>query len=94
MKKAYLLVYGPSLGTREELEICLNGLAQVLDWRYDLPQSFYILSVESSEKLADLIYETMGRKGRFIIAEVNENSNGYLPKASWYLLRNRQRMPE
>ena len=83
-RRAYLFVYGDDLGTREELRDFLNKLPEVLNWRYDLPNTFYLVSESDAEELADKIGRYGG--GRFIVAEVPDNSQGWLPHRSWHII--------
>ena len=52
MKKVYILFYSNSLGTREEVRDYLDSLSEVLHWRYDIPNVFYLISEENAETLA------------------------------------------
>lgn len=80
-RRAYLFVYAADLGTREELRDFLDGLPEVLNWRYDLPNAFYLVSESEAGELADKIRQV--GHGRFIVTEVPENSQGWLPRRSW-----------
>ncbi|MGB2675589.1 MAG: hypothetical protein WAN12_00720 [Candidatus Acidiferrum sp.] len=94
MKKAYLLVFSETLGTREEVKNCVDSIPQIIDWRSDLPQAIYLISEESAATLSGLITEKIGKHGRFILQEFTDNSAGWLPKKTWYLLQNKSRMPK
>jgi hypothetical protein len=93
MKRAYLLVYSDQLGSREDVKRCLEGMSEVITWRYDLPHAYYIISIEEANTLAKIIRDRMG-KGRFIILEVTSNKGGWLPGESWYLLNQKTRQPK
>jgi hypothetical protein len=93
MKMAYLLVYNDALGSREDVKRCLEGMSEVINWRYDLPHSFYIVSEEDAHTLGRIIRERIGA-GRFIITEVTPNKGGWLPSDTWYLLNNKTRKPK
>ena len=43
MSNFYLFIYSDSLGNREEVKDILNDIPDVLSWRYDMPNSFYIV---------------------------------------------------
>jgi hypothetical protein len=66
---------------------------EVTTWRYDLPHSFYIVSEADARTLAESIRERLG-KGRFLIAEITTNKQGWLPSVTWYLLNNKAHKPE
>ncbi len=84
------MVYSQTLGTREEVKACLNRVPSILQWRTDLPSSFYLISLaQTANELVDQIVECAGKKGRFIIAEIDATSTGvqgYLPKDTWVFL--------
>ncbi len=94
MRKAYLLAYSNTLGTREEVKKCVDSIREIIDWRYDLPHTFYLISEASASTLSDLITNRMGKKGIFIIVELESNYSGWLPKESWHLLQKKVRLPE
>ena len=83
-RRAYLFVYAEDLGTREELRDFLDGLPEVLNWRYDLPNAFYIVSESEASELAKKI-RRIG-DGRFVVTEIPENSDGLLPARSWAIV--------
>ena len=90
MRKIYLLVYSDSLGSREAIKKCLSSLESVVTWRYDMPNSFYIISEESANVISHQIREYLGfNKGRFLVTEIPENRQGWLPKPTWYFIKNK-----
>jgi hypothetical protein len=90
MRKAYLLVYSNSLGTREKVKNVLDKTNKVIHWRYDLPNSFYLVSEFTASQISDVIRAKLGN-GRFIITEISDNKQGWLPKASWDLIKTKTR---
>jgi hypothetical protein len=93
VRKAYLLVYSDATGGREMMRNWVNQESAVLHWRYDMPHSFYLISEASAADLAQSLTKFLGRKGRFLIVEVNDNRQGWLPSETWHLLRNKSRKP-
>jgi hypothetical protein len=93
VRRAYLLVYSSTLGTREEIKACLDNLSQVSHWRHDLPNAFYVVSDVDAHELSKAITDDLGRHGRFLITEIGENYSGWLPSESWYVIKNKQRKP-
>jgi hypothetical protein len=86
MKTVYILFYSNSLGTREDVRDYLDSLSEVLHWRYDLANVFYLISSENADTLAELIHQ-FSPKGRFIITEFSkQNNQGWLPKETWEFL--------
>ena len=94
MKKAYLFIYGSTVGSRETVKEWLNNIPEITHWRFDLPNTFYLISELSAEDLTDKILQRTGKNVRFIISEYSENSQGWLPQESWYLLNNKRYKPK
>lgn len=83
-KKVYLLVYSNVIGDRNELKRILDNIPEVLNWRYDMPNSFYIISNHTAQVLVEKIYsQIISQSCRFFITEICSNYQGYLPKDSW-----------
>jgi hypothetical protein len=93
MRMAYLLVYNDALGSREDVKGCLEGMSDVITWKYDLPHAFYIISEADARTLGKTIRERIG-DGRFLITEITANKGGWLPKETWYLLNNKVQKPK
>lgn len=90
MRKAYLLVYSNSLGDRDEVRECVDELPEIINWRHDMPNSFYLISEHDADDIAEAIREYFGTGGRFIVSEVTDNKQGWLPSKSWYLLNKKR----
>ena len=86
MKRTYLLIYSDKLGTREEIREFLDKRSEILNWRYDLPHTFYLVSDLSAEELYEVIQSHNQQRGFFLISEVGQNTQGWLPAESWVLL--------
>jgi hypothetical protein len=86
MKRTYLLIYSDKLGTREEIREFLDKKSEILNWRYDLPHTFYLVSNLSAEELHEVIQSHNQQRGFFLISEVGQNTQGWLPAESWMLL--------
>lgn len=93
MRKAYVLIYSEATGGREAIRNWADQEASVLHWRYDMPNSFYLISEASAADLSASLTSFIGKKGRHLIMEVSDNRQGILPKDTWYLLRNKARKP-
>lgn len=87
--KTYLFVYANSLGDRERVKGMLSLMPEVSHWRYDMPNSFYIMSDCSAQELVDAIANKVGGQGvkRFIITEISDNRQGYLPRETWNFIK-------
>lgn len=93
MRKAYILVYSNNLGTRDQVKECLDNISQVITWRYDMPNSFYIISEDSADEIARAIHDYTG-KTKFIVSEITSNKQGWLSKETWYLINNKKHKPK
>lgn len=84
MKKVYILVYSNVIGDRSVMKDILNSIEGVLDWRFDMPNSFYLISEMSASTLVDRIHANIQSEScRFFITEISANRQGYLPKDTW-----------
>jgi hypothetical protein len=53
MARAYLFIYGPTFGDRNAVKKVLNQIPEITLWRYDLPNTYYLIS----DLLADELHE-------------------------------------
>lgn len=90
MKKAYIFVYSNNLGTRESIKNTIDSMKEIIDWRYDLPNSFYLISEKSATDLANQIRAILGDK-RFIITEISSNKQGWLQPTTWHFINKKER---
>lgn len=91
MRKSYLFVYSDDLGTREQVKDCVDSLREVIHWKYDMPNCFYLISENSAVRLAELIRGVLGNH-RFLITEIKgDNKQGWLPQSTWDLINKKRR---
>lgn len=93
MRKAYILVYSDKLGTREQVKKCMDSIKEVYTWRYDMPNSFYIISDYSADQIAKAIHDFTGNT-RFLVSEITSNKQGWLSDDTWYLINNKRHKPK
>jgi hypothetical protein len=87
----YLLSFSNSLGTQEQVKVCLESFSNQLIWRYDMPNAFYIVSDRSAREISEYIRGYFKNKGLFIMTEIVPlNCWGWLTDDSWYLIVNKQ----
>lgn len=87
--KTYALIYNNELGTRDEIKEFLDKRPEIVSWRYDLPNAFYLLSNKSADELYRVLDDGLrtNKKSRLLICELNtENTQGWLPKETWTFL--------
>ena len=85
----YLLIYNDALGTRDKIRKFLNEHEdQILNWRFDLPNTFYVVSTASADELYDTLKALRKEEGaRFLVTEVARNRQGWLPRKAWKFMR-------
>ncbi len=84
MTKAYLLVFGPQLGTNDEVKAILDSIPQIVNWRFDMPNAFYLISYESAASICNRIKSMSGKKHPvFLVDEITKNKQGWLVKKTW-----------
>lgn len=88
MRRVYIFVYSDLMGGRDAMKELVDSISQILDWCYDMPNSFYIISELSANELSDLIRSNYtGSHTRFFISEITGNRQGYLPKKTWDFIK-------
>lgn len=90
MKKSYLLIYNDIFGSRESIKQVLNDSPLIINWRYDMPHVFYLISENSAKEISNYLNSELG-KGRHIVSEVNENYWGRTHKDTWQFIKNKGR---
>lgn len=91
MRKAYLFVYSNDLGTRQEVKRCIDSLEEIIYWRYDMPNSFYLISESTAQKISDGVRAKLGKKRFFITEITDDNKQGFLPRRTWDLINRKSR---
>lgn len=84
--KVYIFIYNNSLGNEEETKELLNSIREISDWRTDIRNSFLIKSTLEANELADIIIKNKPQ-ARFLISEIAENRQGWLPKDAWKFIK-------
>jgi hypothetical protein len=87
MNKCYLLVYGATLD--RSLVSAWADRWPVVNWRFDLPNSIYLISPTDSAAIANSFIETFGRGHLFVITELTTNTQGMLTQETWNFFRER-----
>ena len=86
MPRVYLFIYADDVGSRAEVRDFLDGCDDITHWRHDLPNTFYLQSDLPADELYDVVQGFNAKRGRFLICEVGENKQGWLPRRTWRLL--------
>jgi len=96
--KHYLLVYGKDLGKRDEIKACLDALPEVVSWRFEMPNSFFIQSELNAQKLGDAIHACRNVEyPKYFLVEIPPydpaKSWGWLVGDSWRFLGRTPKKP-
>lgn len=83
MKKSYVFIYNSGVGTRDEVRNFIDSLPEILDWRIELPNTFYLITELSADQLADKIRTINKNNGFFLITEVHHNRQGWQSRDAW-----------
>lgn len=94
MKRVYLLVHASATATHDKMKTILNSMQEIVTWRTDIANCFYIVSEESAVVLANALRKRVGQTGRFIISEITDNRYGWLSPDSWFLIDNKHLKPK
>ena len=79
---------------RQAVKVWANESPLVLTWRYDLPNTFYLVSEASAAELYADFAQGSRKSWRCLVTEVSENRQGRLPMDTWYFLRNKRSKPD
>lgn len=96
MKKSYVFIYNAELGSREEIRSFISNCAIIDTWRFELPQTFFIVSKNDSSDICARIREHFGEeKGGYLVIEYSEsNAEGMMLERSWDLLSDKKLPPK
>lgn len=87
--KTYIFLYDNTLGSITEVTELIDSIPEIAQWRTDLPNSFMLKSDLEAKQLADIIIEKKTNV-RFLISEITENRQGWLPKDAWKFIKNKE----
>ena len=92
MKKAYVMIYNDEVGTRDQVKEVLNH-HPIETWRYDIPNSFYLVSEESARAISEYIRSKLPQ-GRFVVTEISNNYWGHTTPDTWHLIKHKAHKPK
>ncbi len=81
--KTYLFIYSDAMCNRDTIKTAIAGIPEIIRWRYDIPNSFYIHSNASADELTAKIANKFPGRKCFLFVEISENRQGYLSKETW-----------
>lgn len=81
--KTYLFIYSDAMGNRDALKAAIAVIPEIIRWRYDIPNSFYIYSDASADELTEKMANKFPGRKCFLFLEISENRQGYLSRETW-----------
>lgn len=79
----YILIYDNEMADRETMKSHLDAMPEILSWRYDTPNSFFVYSNETANDLTTSLASRLPDYKCFLFSEIPANRQGYLRKESW-----------
>lgn len=79
----YIFIYDNETAEREVMKSYLDEIPEVLSWRYDTPNSFFIYSNETANQLTTILANRLPGHKCFLFVEISSNRQGYLKKETW-----------
>lgn len=92
MRNSYIFVFEPAFGSLDDVRTYIDTIPEILNWRTELPNSFFLVSELSAKELFNKI-KPFSHTGKFLISETTSNKQGWLGKTSWNLM-NKKRTPD
>lgn len=93
MKKSYLLLYSSRFGSRDEVKELVDSMSIITDWRFELPNSMFLISEASAQEIYNRLTKGSDPEGGMLVVEYSKNSQGWLNDKSWHLLEHKKRKP-
>ena len=90
MSKTYILVYDDELGNRETIKRFVDSRPEIISWRYDLPNSFYLISDLEARALFKILFDGLDQQSSeagSLLLEITENRQGWLARDTWRFIR-------
>jgi hypothetical protein len=83
----YLFAYSNGFGLREDISHFLSSCSLVQNWRFDMPNCYYIASDNSAQEIAKAIQDEFPNK-RFLVTQMlADKYQGWLPRSTWNFIR-------
>jgi hypothetical protein len=88
--RVFLLTYNDAAGSREEVRDLIDSLDFVTNWiTWSQNALFLVAPAEvTARKISDGLEQLRAKEGaRFFVSHVDEDSDGWLPRAVWTFLK-------
>ncbi len=79
----YVLIYDNEMADREAMKSHLDAMPEILSWRYDAPNSFFVYSNDTANDLTTSLANLLPEYKCFLFVEISSNRQGYLRKETW-----------
>lgn len=100
-RKAYLLAYGPNVGTQKAVLTVLDKMPEILNWRVEIPSTVFLITDRNPNQLRDALrvvfpagsFVFVEIAGSFVFVEIIEdavrgqNFAGYLDPTVWKIVQ-------
>lgn len=84
MKKVYLMIYNDSMfPSRSALKDWVNKSTMIAAWRFDTPNSIYLVSKHSAIDIGIELGKKCPKTGSFLVSEISKNTEGMIPEDTW-----------
>lgn len=84
-RRAYILVFSEQFGTEADVRAYIDSLSEVINWRRNLPNCFFLISEDSAGELYELLRKRFPT-GNVIVSEIAGNEQGWLDKLTWKMI--------
>ena len=90
MSRAYLLLYVGENLTTNDVKDWADQSPIVSYWRYDMPNSIYLLSESNVAELSADFRRVLGLRGPYIVVEVGSQVAGAMLPQTWAILHDKK----
>lgn len=99
VQKSYLIVFNDEFAERGEVTDFINTIPEIINWQTNMPYCILAISSLSATEISSLLArinpdENGKPKGRYLVAEIGKNKQGWLPKSMWRMMNERHKPGE
>jgi hypothetical protein len=86
--KTYLIVFSSDFASRDQVTAHIDTWPEIPFWHCSLPNCVFVTSDLSAAEIAAKLEKhfDVSSPKRFLVAELNSNTQGRLPKQSWHMM--------
>lgn len=83
----YIIVFSDNVGKRDDVKAFIDSRTEFTDWYSCMSNAFFVRSKYTAKQITDIFREFSGAQGRFIVLDVDTDSNGWLPPKAWEFMK-------